>query len=187
MIIIAGLGNPGVQYQHNRHNIGFMALDGVHRRYSLTPWTKKFHAEIAHGVIDDQKVLLVKPMTFMNDSGRAVSEALRFYKTNLSDLIVIHDELDIAPGKFRLKTGGSSGGHNGIRSIDAHCGNGYHRLRLGIGHPGAKDRVQSYVLGDFSQDDAAWRDPLLAAIADNVALLVQHHDQTFLNRVAATL
>ncbi|MDZ7603170.1 MAG: aminoacyl-tRNA hydrolase, partial [Hoeflea sp.] len=150
MLLIAGLGNPGPQYARNRHNVGFMAVDEIARRHSFSGFSKKFRGEIAEGTIADQKVLLLKPMTFMNLSGDSVGDALRFYKLSPADLIVLHDELDIAPGKLKLKTGGGNGGHNGLKSIDAHCGKDYKRLRIGIGHPGHKDRVSPYVLGDFA-------------------------------------
>jgi PTH1 family peptidyl-tRNA hydrolase len=151
MLIIAGLGNPGGKYAGNRHNIGFMAVDAIHRRHSFSPWSKKFRAEIAEGEIGGEKVLLIKPQTFMNLSGESVGEAMRFYKLQPADLVAIYDELDLAPGKARLKTGGGHGGHNGIRSLDAHCGREYRRLRLGIGHPGVKEMVQNHVLGDFAK------------------------------------
>ncbi|HET7411899.1 MAG TPA: aminoacyl-tRNA hydrolase, partial [Pararhizobium sp.] len=136
MLLIAGLGNPGPRYAGNRHNIGFMAADAIARRHGFSSWSKKFKGEIADGTIEGEKVLLVKPQTFMNLSGEAVGEAMRFYKLSPADLTVIHDELDLAAGRARLKTGGGNGGHNGLKSIDAHCGKDYRRLRLGISHPG---------------------------------------------------
>src|SRR6478752_1421145 len=139
MLIIAGLGNPGSQYAGNRHNIGFMAVDAIQRRPGFAPWSKKFKAVISEGELGGQKVLLIKPQTFMNLSGEAVGEAMRFYKLQPSDLAVIYDELDLPAGKARIKVGGGNGGHNGIRSIDAHCDKNYRRLRLGIGHPGVKE------------------------------------------------
>ena len=146
MLIIAGLGNPGGQYAGNRHNIGFMAVDAIHRAGSFGPWTKKFRSEISEGTIAFEKVLLIKPQTYMNLSGEAVGEAMRFYKLEPKDILVIHDELDLPPGKARLKVGGGHGGHNGLKSMDAHCGRDYRRLRLGIGHPGAKELVAGFVL-----------------------------------------
>lgn len=184
MIIIAGLGNPGKQYENNRHNIGFMAVDAIHRRLRFSSWSKKFKAEIAEGEIAGEKVLLMKPQTFMNLSGEAVGEAMRFYKLSPADVIAIHDELDLPAGRARLKTGGGHGGHNGLKSLDAHCGKDYRRLRLGIGHPGDKARVHGHVLGDFAKVDGEWLDPLLEAIADNADMLVKAQDSQFLNKLA---
>ncbi|QLF70965.1 aminoacyl-tRNA hydrolase [Peteryoungia desertarenae] len=184
MIILAGLGNPGNQYAKNRHNIGFMALDAIHRRHSFSPWSKKFKGEIADGTIAGEKVLLIKPQTYMNLSGESVGEAMRFYKLGPEAIIAIYDELDLLPGKARIKTGGGHGGHNGIKSLDAHCGQNYRRLRLGIGHPGDKNRVQGHVLGDFAKGDAAWLDPLLEALADNADMLVRAEDSQLLNKLA---
>ena len=184
MRMLVGLGNPGEKYAGNRHNIGFMAADEIHRRHSFSPWRKKFKAEIADGELDGEKVLLVKPQTMMNLSGESVGEALRFYKMANGDITVFYDELDLAPGKVRVKTGGGSGGHNGIKSIDAHCGRDYARVRLGIGHPGDKARVTGHVLGDFAKSDREWLDPLLQAVADHAGLLVSGDQSTFMNRVA---
>lgn len=188
MLVIAGLGNPGPQYAANRHNIGFMAADAIVRRHaSFGPWQKKFSAEISEGRLEGDKVLVIKPQTFMNNSGQSVGEALRFYKLDPADLVVLYDELDLAPGKVRIKTGGGSGGHNGIRSIDAHCGQAYKRVRLGIGHPGHKDRVHGHVLGDFAKSDGEWLDPMLDAIADNAGMLVKGDDSGFMNKIALAL
>lgn len=184
MIIIAGLGNPGTQYAANRHNIGFMALDALQRLPSFSPWSKKFKAEISEGEIAGEKILLMKPQTFMNLSGEAVGEAMRFYKVKTGDIIAIHDELDLAPGRARIKVGGGHGGHNGLKSIDAHCGKEYRRLRLGIGHPGDKDRVNAHVLGDFAKSDRTWLEPLLDAVADNADLLVKGEDSQLMNKLA---
>ena len=184
MRMLVGLGNPGEKYAHNRHNIGFMAADEIHRRHSFSPWRKKFRAEVADGELAGEKVLLVKPQTMMNLSGESVGEAMRFYKLVPGDIAVFYDELDLAPGKVRVKTGGGSGGHNGIKSIDAHCGKEYARVRLGIGHPGDKARVTGHVLGDFAKADHEWLDPLLGAIADHAGLLVSGEESTFMNRVA---
>lgn len=184
MLLIAGLGNPGPRYAKQRHNIGFMAADAIARRQSFSGWSTKFKAQIAEGSIGDEKVLLIKPQTFMNLSGEAVGQALRFYKLTTADLIVIYDELDLQPGKVRIKTGGGSGGHNGIKSIDAHCGKDYRRLRLGIGHPGHKERVNHHVLGDFAKADQQWLDPLLEAIGDHCDLLVRGDESSFLNKLA---
>ncbi|CAD7024118.1 aminoacyl-tRNA hydrolase [Pseudorhizobium endolithicum] len=184
MQIIAGLGNPGTKYAGNRHNIGFMAADALQRRPAFGPWSKKFRAEISEGEIAGEKVLLMKPQTYMNLSGEAVGEAMRFYKLAPKDILAIYDELDLAPGRARLKTGGGHGGHNGVKSLDAHCGKEYRRLRLGIGHPGAKELVHNHVLGDFAKADRAWLEPLLDAIADNAEMLVRGEDSQFLNKIA---
>ncbi len=184
MLVVAGLGNPGASYAGNRHNIGFMAADAIARRHFFSPWRNKFKSLVAEGEIGGEKVLVIKPQTFMNVSGEAVGEAMRFHKLQPSDLIVLYDELDLPPGKLRVKTGGGAGGHNGIRSIDSHCGNAYRRVRLGIGHPGHKELVQRHVLGDFAKADAQWLDPLLDAIAEHFALLVKGDDSTFMNKVA---
>jgi len=184
MLLVAGLGNPGSQYEHNRHNIGFMAVDALQRRYRFSPWSKKFQALIADGVIDGEKVLLIKPQTYMNLSGQSIGEALRFYKLSPDHLLVIHDELDLAAGKARIKTGGSAGGHNGLKSVDKHCGKDYRRLRLGIGHPGHKDLVHHHVLGNFAKADEAWLEPLLDAIAGYMPLLLQGENSTFMNRLS---
>src|SRR5690606_38412019 len=143
-----GLGNPGSQHAANRHNVGFMAADAIARRHSFSPWSKKFRGLVAEGTLGGEKVLLLKPQTFMNLSGQSVGEALRFYKLEPAALAVLYDELDLAPGKVRVKSGGGHGGHNGIKSIDQHVGRDYRRVRIGIGHPGAKELVQNYVLGD---------------------------------------
>lgn len=184
MLIVAGLGNPGAQYENNRHNVGFMAADAIARRHSFSPWRKKFKAEIAEGEIAGVKVLLMKPQTFMNLSGDSVGEAMRFYKAEVGDIVALYDELDLPLGKLRVKTGGGAGGHNGIRSIDSHCGNAYRRVRIGIGHPGDKARVQAHVLGDFAKADAIWLEPMLDAIAEHFPLLVKGDDSTFMNRLA---
>ncbi|MBY5623021.1 aminoacyl-tRNA hydrolase [Rhizobium leguminosarum] len=187
MLIIAGLGNPGGKYVGNRHNIGFMAVDAIHRRHSFSPWSKKFRAEIAEGEIGGEKVLLMKPQTFMNLSGESVGEAMRFYKLQPADLVAIYDELDLPQGKVRLKTGGGHNGHNGIKSLDAHCGREYRRLRLGIGHPGIKEMVQNHVLGDFAKADKAWLEPLLDTLADNADMLVRNEDSQLMNKIALAL
>ena len=184
MLLIAGLGNPGSKYENNRHNVGFMAVDAIAHRHSFSPWSKKFQGLVAEGRIGGEKVLLLKPQTFMNLSGQSVGEAMRFYKLGPSGIAVFYDELDLAPGKVRIKTGGGHGGHNGIKSLDAHCGKEYRRVRIGIGHPGVKELVTPYVLGDFSKADRDWLDPLLDAIADNVALLVKGDDNGYMNRLS---
>jgi peptidyl-tRNA hydrolase, PTH1 family len=184
MQIIAGLGNPGAQYSRNRHNIGFMAVDAIQRLPSFAPWSKKFKAEISEGELAGEKVLLMKPQTFMNLSGEAVGEAMRFYKLGPENIVAIYDELDLAPAKARIKVGGGHGGHNGVKSLDAHCGKEYRRLRLGIGHPGNKDLVHGHVLGDFAKVDRDWLDLLMDAIADNAEMLVKGEDSQFMNKLA---
>ena len=184
MKIIAGLGNPGPKYAANRHNIGFMAVDALYRKHSFGAWSKKFKAEISEGEIAGEKVLLMKPQTFMNLSGEAVGEAMRFYKLGPGDIIAIHDELDLPAGKVKLKLGGGHGGHNGLKSLDAHCGRDYKRLRLGIGHPGAKELVHNHVLGDFSKADQSWLDPLMYDIALNAELLFEGDGSKFMNKLA---
>jgi PTH1 family peptidyl-tRNA hydrolase len=184
MLLIAGLGNPGPQYQSNRHNIGFLAVDAIHRRHNFSVWTKKFKAQIAEGELDGEKVMLIKPQTFMNLSGESVAEVMRFYKLQPADLVVVYDELDLVPGRARLKTGGGHGGHNGIKSIDAHAGREYRRLRLGIGHPGNKEMVQNHVLGDFAKSDKVWLEPLLETLADNAGMLVRNEDSQLMNKLA---
>jgi PTH1 family peptidyl-tRNA hydrolase len=186
MLIFAGLGNPGAQYEGNRHNIGFMAIDAIHRKLPFGPWSKKFKSLISEGEIDGEKVLLMKPQTFMNLSGEAVGEAMRFYKLTPADITVFHDELDLPAAKVRVKTGGGHGGHNGLKSIDAHCGRDYRRVRLGIGHPGDKDRVHNHVLGDFAKVDATWLEPLLDDIALNAGLLLKGDGSQFMNKLAGS-
>jgi len=183
MLIIAGLGNPGRQYAGNRHNVGFLAADRIHARHRFSPWRVRFQAETAEGTLRGRKVLLMKPMTYMNESGRAVGEAAGFFKVPPADLVVIHDELDLPPGKLRMKTGGGHGGHNGLRSVTQQMSDAYRRMRIGIGHPGARELVHSYVLHDFAKADADWLEPLLDAIADNAPLLADGADATFGNKV----
>jgi len=187
MRIIAGLGNPGSKYENNRHNVGFMAADAIARRHSFSPWSKKFQALVATGTLGTEKVLLIKPQTFMNLSGQSVGEAMRFHKADISHLTVLYDELDLEPGKVRIKTGGGHGGHNGIKSIDAHCGKDYRRVRIGIGHPGVKEMVTNHVLGDFAKADRDWLDPLLDAFADYAELLAKGDDAGFMNKAALAL
>ena len=179
MLIFAGLGNPGAKYADNRHNVGFMAADAIARRHSFSPWSKKFQAEIAEGKLAGEKILLVKPQTFMNLSGQAVGEALRFYKLDPSAVTVFYDEIDLAAGKLRVKTGGGSGGHNGIRSLDQHIGGNYRRVRIGVGHPGTREMVHGHVLGDFSKADRAWLEPQLDAVADALPFLAAGDDERF--------
>jgi peptidyl-tRNA hydrolase, PTH1 family len=187
MLLFVGLGNPGPEYSRNRHNIGFMAVDAISRRHGFTPWRRKFQGAIADGIIADEKILALKPLTYMNDSGRSVGEAMRFYQLEPNSIFVFHDELDLLAGKLRVKTGGGTAGHNGIRSIGAHVGPGFHRVRLGIGHPGERHRVHGHVLGDFAKADAEWLLPLLDAIADNAPLLARGNAANFQNKVHLAL
>lgn len=184
MLLLVGLGNPGGEYASNRHNIGFMAVDEIVRRHSFQPFRAKFNGQLAEGRIGASKVLALKPSTFMNESGRSVAAVANFYKIAAADVLVIHDELDLATAKLRLKTGGGHAGHNGLRSIHAHLGEGYRRLRLGIGHPGDKAKVTSHVLKDFAKADKQWLEPLLASIADHIELAMGGDDAGFLNKVA---
>jgi PTH1 family peptidyl-tRNA hydrolase len=183
MRLFVGLGNPGSKYAHNRHNIGFMAVDEIARRHGFAPWRRRFQGMTSEGSIDQEKVILLRPETFMNESGRAVQEALNFYKLGAGDIVVFQDELELPPAKVRVKMGGGIAGHNGLRSISAHIGNDYRRVRLGIGHPGVKELVHSYVLADFSKADQPWVEALCSVIADNVGLLATAKDSTFQNKV----
>ena len=184
MLLIAGLGNPGRRYAGHRHNIGFMAADEIHRRQRFSAWRARFEGEISEGLLGGEKAFVLKPATFMNESGRSVGQALRFHKLGPADLVVIHDELDLPPGKIRVKTGGGHGGHNGLKSIEAHVGKEFRRIRIGIGHPGAKELVNGHVLHDFAKSDQNWIEPLLAAIADHAPLLAKADDDaSFMNRV----
>lgn len=188
MYLIAGLGNPGSDYAKNRHNIGFMAVDAVHHAHGFSPWRSRFSANVSEGRLGSEKVLLLKPETFMNLSGQAVGEALRFFKLDADAVTVVHDELDLAPGKVRIKRGGGNGGHNGLKSIDAHIGKEYRRVRLGIGHPGHKDLVSGYVLRDFPKSDHAWVQALCDEFGRSVELLFQDKDgdlNTRLNQATA--
>jgi len=184
VLLFVGLGNPGPSYAWNRHNVGFMALDGMVQRYRFAAYRARFHGLLADGRIDGERVIALKPTTYMNRSGIAVSQAAQFYKLAGADVVVIHDEIDLAPGKVRVKTGGSSAGHNGLKSIDGHFGKDYRRVRIGIGHPGDPRRVDSYVLQDFAKDDLAWLDPVLDAVVDSAPYLVRGDDAGFMNRVA---
>jgi PTH1 family peptidyl-tRNA hydrolase len=183
MRLFVGLGNPGAKYAHNRHNIGFMAIDEIARRHGFAPWRRRFQGQTSEGTIDGEKVVLLRPETFMNESGRAVQEAANFYKLGVDDIIVFQDELELPPAKLRVKVGGGIAGHNGLRSISAHIGNEYRRVRLGIGHPGIKELVHGHVLSDFAKDDRPWVEALCTAIADNAGLLASGKDSTFQNKV----
>ena len=183
MRLVVGLGNPGTQHVGNRHNIGFMAVQEIARRHGFGPWRRRFQGVATEGLIGAERVLLLLPGTYMNESGRAVGEAAHFYKLALSDIVVLHDEVDLPPGKVRVKAGGGIAGHNGLRSISAHIGNDYRRVRIGIGHPGAKEMVHGHVLGDFSKAEREWVDALAGVIADNAGLLAKGDDATFQNKV----
>ena len=183
MILLAGLGNPGAKYSNNRHNVGFMAIDEIAREFNFGNWRQRFQAQTSEGRIGSQKVLLVKPTTFMNDSGRSLNEAAKFYNLNIEDVFVIHDELALPAGKMRTKTGGGHAGNNGIRSTMAHLGEGFHRVRVGVGHPGHKQDVSAHVLKDFSKADHIWLDPLMGIIAKEIPLLLSQELSSFQNKV----
>lgn len=187
MKLFVGLGNPGSQYAGNRHNVGFMAVDAIAETHRFGPWKKKFQALAADGEIDGERILLLKPQTYMNESGRAVGEASRFLKIGLADIVVFYDEIDLAPGKLKAKTGGGNAGHNGLRSITQHCGNDYSRVRIGVGHPGEKHRVADYVLSDFAKAEKTWLAPMLGAIARATVRLARGDQARFLTDVAKEL
>jgi len=183
MLLFVGLGNPGAQYAGNRHNIGFMALEAIAREHRFPPFRARFKGRVSEGTIGGERVILLAPETYMNESGRAAQEAARFYKIDLPGIVALHDELDLAPGKLRIKTGGGNAGHNGLRSLTAHLGNDYRRVRLGIGHPGDKAMVHSYVLNDFGKGERAWVSALCDAVARNAAMIVAGDDSKFQTRV----
>jgi PTH1 family peptidyl-tRNA hydrolase len=187
MRILVGLGNPGERYAHNRHNVGFMALDAIHARHGFSPWRSRFQGQCAEGLIGGRKCLLLKPTTYMNESGRAIGEAMRFYKLGPEDVTVIHDEIDLAPGKLKVKTGGGTAGHNGLRSLAAHIGPDFARVRIGVGHPGSKDQVHGYVLRDFAKAESDWLVPMLDAIADHAGMLAKDDQPGFMNKIALAL
>lgn len=184
MQLWVGLGNPGGKYAKNRHNIGYMAVDRIAARHGFAPWRAKFQGALAEGRLAGERVALLKPETFMNKSGQSVGEALRFFKLEARDVVVFHDELDLAPGKLRVKQGGGHAGHNGLRSLHAHISEGYGRVRLGIGHPGHKDRVPGYVLSDFAKADGAWLEDLLTGIEDGAEDLARGDTGRFMNAVS---
>ena len=183
MLLFVGLGNPGPRYAGNRHNIGFMAVQAIARRHDIKPWRRRFQGVAVEGTMAGEKLLLLLPDTFMNKSGRTVQEAANFYKLDAGNIVVFHDELELPPGKLRVKIGGGNAGHNGLRSISAHVGNDYKRVRLGIGHPGDKNLVEPYVLQDFAKDEWPWVEALCEIVADNAALLIEGKDSTFQNKV----
>ncbi|MEM7442090.1 MAG: aminoacyl-tRNA hydrolase [Pseudomonadota bacterium] len=184
MILIVGLGNPGPRYAYNRHNIGWLALDDIAKRHGFGPFRSKFKGVVAEGRLSGDKALLLKPQTYVNESGRSVGAAMRFFKLTPDRVVVIYDELDLAQGKCRVKKGGGAGGHNGIRSIDQHIGPDFWRVRLGIGHPGAKDRVRGHVLSDFTSDDEQWLDPMLEAVSTAIPLMTEGEHEKFMTKVA---
>ena len=187
MRLIVGLGNPGARYERTRHNVGFVTANAIHRRHGFGPWRAKFQGLLAEGALDGEHLYLLKPQTFMNASGESVAEAARFYKIPVGELAVIHDEIDLEPGKLRVKQGGGAAGHNGLRSIDAHLGEAYWRVRIGIGHPGVKELVEPYVLQNFSAEDQTWLPPLIDAIADAFPVLIADGAAAFTTKVALIL
>jgi PTH1 family peptidyl-tRNA hydrolase len=183
MLLFVGLGNPGEKHAANRHNIGFMVVQAIAKTHRFAPWRRRFQGVATEGTIAQEKVLLLLPGTYMNESGRAVAEAMHFYKLPLSDVVVFHDELDLPPAKVRVKTGGGVAGHNGLRSISAHIGNDYRRVRVGIGHPGVKELVHGYVLTDFPKAERDWVETLTGVVADNAELLARGQEASFQNKV----
>ena len=187
MRLFVGLGNPGAKYARNRHNIGFMALDQIASDHGFAPWRGKFQGSLSEGRLGSEKVVLLKPETYMNKSGQSVGEAMRFFKLEPPDVTVFHDEIDLAPGKLRVKQGGGHAGHNGLRSLHAHIGEDYGRVRMGVGHPGHKDAVPGYVLRDFPKADDDWLDDMLRGISDGAASLAEGDTGRFQNAVALRL
>jgi peptidyl-tRNA hydrolase, PTH1 family len=187
MLLLIGLGNPGTRYAGHRHNVGFMLIDAIARRHGIGPWRRRFHGQTAEGLLGPHRVLLLKPETFMNDSGLAAAEAARFYKIPVHDIVVFHDEIDLPPAKLRVKTGGGIAGHNGLRSLSAHLGNDYRRVRVGVGHPGVKEMVQIHVLRDFDKSERDWVDAMGNVVAENAALLARGEDASFQNKVHLAL
>jgi peptidyl-tRNA hydrolase, PTH1 family len=183
MQLLVGLGNPGPRFAGNRHNIGFMAVEAIARRHRIGPWRRRFRGVAAEGPIDGERVILLLPGTYMNESGLAAGEAAHFYKIAVGDVVVFHDEIDLAPAKVRVKTGGGTAGHNGLRSISSHVGNDYRRVRIGVGHPGAKELVYPYVLSDFAKTERSWVETLCDIIADNVVMIIKGEDSSFQNKV----
>ncbi|MBF9033894.1 aminoacyl-tRNA hydrolase [Rhodobacterales bacterium HKCCE2091] len=184
MQLWVGLGNPGPKYAANRHNIGFMALDRIAADHGFAPWRSKFQGRLSEGRFGSDRVVLLEPETFMNLSGQSVGEAMRFYKLDPADVTVFHDEIDLAPGKLRVKTGGGHAGHNGLRSIHGHIGPDYRRIRMGVGHPGDKARVAGYVLSDFAKADQHWLDDMMRGVSDGAPALAADDVPRFQNAVA---
>jgi PTH1 family peptidyl-tRNA hydrolase len=187
MRLFVGLGNPGAKYAGNRHNIGFMAVEEIARRHGFAPWRRRFQGETAEGTLERERVILLRPLTFMNESGRAVQEAANFFKLTPADIAVFHDEIELPPAKLRVKVGGGIAGHNGLRSISANVGNDYRRVRLGVGHPGVKELVHGHVLSDFAKSERPWVEALLDVVADNAALIAMDRDSAFQNKVHLTM
>ncbi|MCC7015909.1 MAG: aminoacyl-tRNA hydrolase [Rhodospirillales bacterium] len=188
MRLIVGLGNPGPQYARNRHNVGFMAADAIARAHLFSPFRRKFSGEFAEGAFGAERAVLLKPMTYMNDSGRAVAEAARFFKAPVEDIVVIHDEIDLAPGRLKVKRGGGTAGHNGLESVAGHLGPDFMRVRIGVGHPGDPDRVADYVLSDFAKAEReGWVEKMVAALAAEFPRLIAGDEGGFMSRVAAAL
>jgi len=183
MLLLVGLGNPGARYAGNRHNIGFMAVQEVAKRHGIGPWRRRFQGVACEGPLGGKRTLLLLPGTYMNESGRAVAEAVHFYKLSPADVVVFHDEIDLPPGKVRVKVGGGIAGHNGLRSISEHIGNDYRRVRIGVGHPGNKDLVQHYVLSDFAKSDRDWVEALIGILAEDAELIARGQDASFQNKV----
>ena len=183
MLLLVGLGNPGARHVGNRHNVGFLAVQEIAKRHGLGPWRRRFAGVACEGPLGGVRTLLLLPGTYMNESGRAVAEAAHFYKLSPADITVFHDEIDLPPGKVRVKIGGGIAGHNGLRSITEHIGNDYRRVRIGVGHPGDKDLVQHYVLSDFAKADRGWVDALIAIIGENAELIARGQDASFQNKV----
>ena len=183
MLLFVGLGNPGSAHVGNRHNVGFMAVQAIAKRHGIGPWRRRFQGVAAEGPLAGERVLMLLPGTFMNESGRAVAEAANFYKLGIGDIMVFHDEIELPPGKVRLKIGGGNAGHNGLRSISEHLGNDYRRVRIGVGHPGVKELVHHHVLSDFAKSERAWVKALCEIIADNAPLLATGQDASFQNKV----
>jgi peptidyl-tRNA hydrolase, PTH1 family len=183
MWLLVGLGNPGPRHAGNRHNVGFMAVEAVARRHRIGPWRRRFQGVAAEGPIEGERVVLLLPGTYMNESGRAVQEAAHFYKIDVGHIVVFHDEIDLAPAKVRVKTGGGIAGHNGLRSISSHVGNDYRRVRIGVGHPGLKELVHPYVLGDFAKEERPWVEAVCDIVADNAVMIVNGQDSAFQNKV----
>ena len=187
MRLVVGLGNPGAQHSGHRHNVGFMAAGAIARRHGFSPAREKFHGLAAEGTLAGDKALILWPMTYMNDSGRAVQAAMQFYKLELDDLVVLYDEIDLEFGKVRVKKGGGAAGHNGIRSIDGHVGPDFWRVRIGVGHPGMKELVKHYVLHDFDAEEKPELEKIVGAIADNFALLFERGHEHFMTKVALAI
>ncbi len=186
MLLLVGLGNPGAAYTKNRHNIGFMAVDEIVRRHSFATYRARFHGLVAAGSVAGARLLALKPKTFVNDSGRSVAAAMRYHRLGVRDLIVLHDDLDLKPGKVRVKRGGGHAGHKGLRNIDAHIGRDYLRVRIGIGHPGEKTRVTGYVLRNFTKADRPWLEATVGAVAEALPLLITGDESGFMNKVTLT-